>query len=241
MLVIPAIDILNGVCVRLRGGDYGEVSRYDDNPAAVAERFLAAGARRLHIVDLDAAKCGRPSNSSVIRDILSVVSRYGAEAEVGGGLRNEAAVESVFAAGAKYAILGTAAVQNADLRRRLIDCYPGQIIIGVDTRAGKVAVAGWCEDGGISGEDFFNELRDTPPAAVIYTDISKDGMLSGVDASAVSAMATCAPCPLIASGGVRDIDDIRALQAAGNIAGVVVGKALYDNSLPLSEALALSA
>ncbi|MCH9758169.1 MAG: 1-(5-phosphoribosyl)-5-((5-phosphoribosylamino)methylideneamino)imidazole-4-carboxamide isomerase [Proteobacteria bacterium] len=239
MDIIPAIDLLNGCCVRLRQGDYNAVSSYDDDPAAVARRFFVAGTRRLHVVDLDAARSGQPVNHAAIREILAVADEYQATVEVGGGLRTAQAVADILAAGAAYAIIGTAAVKDAALRRTLIADYPGQIIVGVDVKAGYVAVAGWCEDGRIGEADFLAELHDTPPAAIIYTDISRDGMLTGNNVAATTAAAAAAPCPLIASGGIGKLDDVRALITAGNIAGVVIGQAIYTGNLDLSEALQL--
>lgn len=239
MDIIPAIDILDGGCVRLRQGDYNAVSRYDSDPVLVAQRFLDAGAQRLHVVDLDAAKAGQRVNSDAIAAILQLAAGYGAAVEVGGGLRSREAVEEVLAAGAAYAVLGTAAVKDPDLRGALIADHPGQIIVGLDVRGGNVAVAGWHEDSRLSEAAFLSELHGAPPAAIIYTDISRDGMLTGCNVAATAAAAAAAPCPLIASGGIGRLADIEALQEAGNIAGVVVGQALYTGSIALGEALAL--
>lgn len=238
MQLIPAIDLLAGVCVRLTGGDYNAVQVYDKDPAAVARRFFTAGATRLHVVDLDAAKAGVPVNIVSIEKILSVAAECGGEVEIGGGLRTAAAVRDILAVGAHYAIVGTAAVHDAEFRCCISRAHPGQIIVAVDVRAGSVAVSGWCKDSGIREEAFIAGLRDTPPAALIYTDISRDGKLTGVNAAATAAVAAQAPCPVIASGGVRDLDDLRALATYPNISGVVIGRAIYNGTLSLSEALA---
>ena len=240
MEIIPAIDILNGTCVRLRQGDYNAVSVYDDDPAAVAERFLRAGARRLHIVDLDAAKAGKPVNTGIIRAVLDTAAGYQATVQVGGGIRSREAVEDVLSAGAGFVILGTIAVMDAPLRNALIRDYPGRIIIGADVKDGTIAIAGWHEDSHIQEADFFADLGEVPPAAVIYTDISRDGMLSGNNISATRAAAAACPCPLIASGGIGGIQDVRQLKQA-DIAGVIIGRALYTGNIELNEALALCA
>lgn len=241
MHIIPAIDLLGGRCVRLRQGDYNAVSVYDDNPAAVARRFFDAGARRLHVVDLDAAKAGQPVNSAAIQSILAIARDYQAEVEVGGGLRTMAAVEAILAAGAAYAIIGTAAVKDPDFRDAAIKAYPQQIIIGVDVKDGMVAVSGWREDSAIKEADFLAALHDRPPAAIIYTDIRRDGMLNGSNVAATTAAAAAAPCPLIASGGIGTLADVQALRQCGNIAGVIVGQALYTGGVDLGDALALCA
>ena len=239
MWIIPAIDILGGKCVRLRGGDYNAVSVYEDEPAAAAERFLRGGARRLHVVDLDAAKVGAPVNTAAVAAVLAVAAANGAEVEVGGGLRDRAAVAAVLEAGASYAILGTAAVRAVALRDSLIADYPGRIIVGADARDNTLAVNGWLEDSRERMDDFLAGLRQQPPAALIHTDICRDGMLVGVNVAAVSAIADAAPCPVIASGGVGGMADLHALAAAGNVAGVIIGQALYTGAIQLEEALAL--
>lgn len=227
--------------MRLRQGDYAAVSRYDTDPAAVARRFFSAGARRLHVVDLDAAKAGHPVNTAAVTAILAVAREYEAAVQVGGGLRDHAALNTLLDAGASYAILGTAAVKNAAFRREAIAAHPQRIIIGVDAKDGKVAVSGWQEEGGVADTAFLAELHDAPPAAVIYTDIARDGMLNGNNTAATAAAAAAAPCPLIASGGIGGLAHVEALKAAGGIAGVVIGKALYTGDLALDDALKLCA
>lgn len=242
MEIIPAIDLLGGACVRLRQGDYNAVSRYDTAPpASVARQFFDAGARRLHVVDLDAAKAGKPVNGEALASILAVAREYHAVVQTGGGLRNRDSVHNALAGGADYAILGTAAVKDADLRRELCSSHPGQIIVGMDVKDGKVAVSGWLEDSGVAEADFLASLHDTPPAAVIYTDISRDGMQSGNNAAATAAAAAAAPCPLIASGGIGSLAHIEALREAGGIAGVIIGQALYTGKVALPDAIALCA
>ena len=242
MEIIPAIDLLGGGCVRLQQGDYNAVSRYDSSPPReVAQRFLDAGAKRLHVVDLDAAKSGQPTNTAAIAEILAVTRRYDVPVQIGGGLRSRGSVQKILDAGAAYAILGTAAVKDAALRAELVAAHPGQIIVGVDVKDGKVAVSGWTEDSGVSERAFLAELHAAPPAAVIYTDISRDGMQTGNNAAATTAAAAAAPCPLIASGGIGSLAHLEALLASGGIAGVVVGQALYTGKVELADALKLCA
>lgn len=241
MLIIPAVDILDGSCVRLRGGDYDAVIRHDDNPADAAKRFFDAGARRLHVVDLDAAKTGEPTNIAAVQDILADAAAYDAQVQIGGGLRTFAAVETILDAGAAFAVLGTAAVRDETLCAALINAYPGKILVGMDSRDGRVAVAGWCEDGGVDENALLSRLAAAPPAAIIRTDIRRDGMLRGIDAGEAADIAARAPCPLIVSGGVASVADIRALAQVDdgeNILGVIVGQALYGGALSFADAVA---
>ena len=237
MRVIPAIDILDGRCVRLQEGDYGRVTVYRDSPVEMAAVFFDMGVVDLHVVDLDAAKAGRPVNGEIVEGILSLAGRFGAGVQVGGGLRCAESVGWVLGAGARCAILGTSAVRDADFRGRMIDEYPGRVVVGMDCREGWLAVEGWRVEERVSGEDFLRTLGERPPAAVVYTDVSRDGTLSGVNVEATGRMASLAPCPVIASGGVRGVEDVRALRDCGNVAGVVVGRAVYTGDLDLMAVL----
>lgn len=249
MLVIPAVDILDGACVRLRGGDFSAATQYDSDPAAAARRFLDAGARRLHIVDLDAAKSGARKNSEAVRRIIAAAKEYNAKTQVGGGLRTRAAVEEVFAEGADFAVLGTAALRDDALREELVTAYPGKIIVGADSKNRRLAADGWTTDGGADEDEFFAKLENCPPAAVVRTDIGKDGMLAGTDSLEAANIAARMPCPLIVSGGVAGAEDIAALADAsaaaaakknggGEILGVIVGQAFYSGALTFADAIA---
>lgn len=236
--IFPAVDILGGCCVRLAKGDYETVSVYDENPERAAERFLQAGIRRLHVVDLDAAKAGHPVNTAVIADIIATTTDAGASVQVGGGLRDMVAVEQMLSVGASYVILGTAAVRNPDFRHNVINAFAERVILGLDAREEHLAVSGWLESEDVNIFDFLSQLHDLPPAAIIYTDIGRDGMLSGVNRERTRLIAEKSPCPIIASGGVRDMDDLRALAEIDNLAGVIVGRALYTGDITLSEVMA---
>lgn len=239
MRAIPAIDILGGKCVRLREGDYDSAHIFDDDPALVAQRFLQMGARHLHLIDLDAAKSGRPENMATVHAVLSAAQEYDAMVQVGGGLRSMDALREVLDAGAAFAIIGTAAVQSPDFREAAIAEFAGQIILAADVREGCVAVAGWCEQSSMHIDELLAAVRPTPPAAIVFTDIGCDGMMCGVNVEATAQVAAKAPCPVIASGGVRGADDLQALKAASdNISGAVIGRAVYEDITILQPLLA---
>ena len=238
MLIIPAIDLLDGRCVRLREGDYATAQVFEDDPAAAARRFFSLGARRLHVVDLDAAKSGRRENVAAVAAILSAAADYDAEVQVGGGLRTLEAIGETLADGAAFAIAGTAAAREPDFLRRATEEFPGRVMLAADIRDGKVAVAGWRKDSEKTADDLLSAAAAHPPAAIIHTDIRRDGMMSGVDAVAMAAAAEKSPCPLIVSGGVCGEDDARALATAhANIGGVIVGRAAYENPPMLARLL----
>ena len=229
MQVIPAIDILGGKCVRLQEGDYDSARVFGDEPAEMARRFLELGARRLHVVDLDAAKDGKSENIPAIDGVLAAAQKFGAAVQVGGGLRTIAAIRRVLSAGASFAIAGTAA-NRAEFRAEAAAEFPGKMIWAADARDGRLAVSGWREESGGNVGDFLDAMVKCPPAAVIFTDIRRDGMLGGANVEATREAARRAPCPLYASGGVRGEEDVRALVAADdNIAGAVIGRAVYEN------------
>ncbi|MBE8158621.1 MAG: 1-(5-phosphoribosyl)-5-((5-phosphoribosylamino)methylideneamino)imidazole-4-carboxamide isomerase [Betaproteobacteria bacterium] len=229
MQVIPAIDILGGKCVRLREGEYDSARVFGDNPAEMARRFLELGARRLHVVDLDAAKDGESENAAAVGGILAAAGEFGAAVQIGGGLRTIAAIRRVLDAGASFAIAGTAA-QREEFREAAMAEFPGRMIWAADARGGRLAVSGWREESGAEIGEFLDAAAKRPPAAVIFTDIRRDGMLGGANIEATRDVARRAPCPVYASGGVRGEEDVRALAAADkNIAGAVVGRAVYEN------------
>lgn len=236
MDVIPAIDLLGGRCVRLYQGDYDQSQVYNEDPVAVAQRWVDEGANRLHLVDLDGAKAGKPENWQAIRAIAAAID---IPIEVGGGLRDRDRVAALFDLGVRYGILGTAAVENPELVGELSQQYPGQIIVGIDARDGKVATRGWLETSTIEAVDLARQMSDLGAAAIIYTDIARDGTLQGPNIDSLRQVATAIEIPIIASGGVssvRDLLRLLALEPQG-VSGAIVGKALYTGDLSLKEAL----
>ena len=232
MLVIPAIDLLDGQVVRLEKGDFTRCTVYSRHPAQVAERFRAAGAERVHVVDLDGARAGRPVNVEAVRAIAA----SGVQIEVGGGLRDLAAVEQVLGLGAELAVLGTAAVERLDLVREACARFPGRIVCAIDARGGEVAIAGWEQGTGLPAVEVARRVKGAGVTLVEYTDVARDGMFTGVDAEGAARLAREAGVAVVASGGVASLDDVRACRAAG-VAGVIVGKALYEERIDLAEAI----
>ena len=240
MLLIPAIDIKDGKCVRLRQGRMDEVTVFDDDPRDAARRWVDAGARRLHLVDLEGAVEGAPRNAEVIR---AVVSEFpGVDVQVGGGIRDDDTIEGYLATGARYVILGTRAVTTPGFVADACVEFPGHIIVGLDARDGRLAVDGWSKLTRFQVDDFARRVEDCGVEAIIHTDIGRDGMLEGVNVEATERLARDVNVPVFASGGVRDLDDIRALCAAADagIAGAIVGRALYEGTLDFAAAAALA-
>lgn len=237
MIVIPAIDLKDGYCVRLRQGRMDESTVFSDDPVAMAGRWYEEGARRLHIVDLDGAIAGKPKHASVVRQILEAYPDVALE--VGGGLRSERAVEEYLDAGAQWVVLGTVAVKEPELAIKLCEHYPQRIMIGLDECEGYIASDGWVETSRLSALDMARAFSDYPVAAFVHTDIRRDGMMEGINISATLALAKEVSKPVIASGGVRHLDDIRDLHNSESIYGVIVGRALYQGSVHLREALSL--
>ena len=235
MLVIPAIDLMGGEVVRLSKGDFASQTVYSADPADVARRFRAAGAERVHVVDLDGARAGRPVNLDAVRAIVGV----GVPIEVGGGLRTLSDVEQVLEMGAAWAVLGTAAVQRLDLVREACARFPGRIVCGIDARGGEVAVAGWEEGTGLPAAEVARRVKAAGVSLVEYTDVARDGMFAGVDAEGAARLARDAAVEVVASGGVASLDDVRACKRAG-VFGVIVGKALYEKRIELGEAIDLA-
>ena len=236
MEVIPAIDLLEGRCVRLYQGDYEQSEIFDDNPVAMARQWVAQGATRLHLVDLDGAKSGKPENWQAIAAIVQAVD---IPVEVGGGLRDQQRVEDLFKLGVRYAILGTAAVDHPDLVSALSQQFPGQIIVGIDARDGKVATRGWLETSEVDAVELAQQMERRGAAAAIYTDIKRDGTLKGPNIEALRTMAQSVTMPIIASGGVgalRDLLRLLPLETQG-VSGVIVGRALYTGDVSLKEAI----
>ena len=236
--VIPAIDLLGGRCVRLSQGDYDRVSVYGDDPAAVAASFVAAGAPRVHVVDLDGARAGRPHNRDAVRAIVGAAR--GVPVQLGGGMRDEGAVEEALALGVERAILGTAALRDPDLVRASARRFPGRVAVGIDARGGRVAVQGWLETSDVTALDVAKCFADAGVAALVYTEIARDGMGSGPDLDATAALARAVAIPVIASGGVGSDEHVRRAVATAGIAGLIVGKALYEGTVTLARALAIA-
>jgi phosphoribosylformimino-5-aminoimidazole carboxamide ribotide isomerase len=236
MLVIPAIDLMGGEVVRLEKGDFATKKVYSRRPAEQAESFKFSGAKLLHVVDLDGAREGWPVNLDTIGAICRVP---GIEVELGGGLRTLADIEKVLKLGVKYVVLGTAAVERLDLVKQACEKFPGQVRCGIDARNGEVAVAGWVEGTGLKAVDVARRVKEAGVALVEYTDVGRDGMFTGVDAAGASEIQQEAGVEVVASGGVASLDDVRRCKAAG-IAGVIVGKAIYEGRLRLADAVKLS-
>jgi len=235
--LIPAIDLLGGKCVRLSQGEYDRSTVYAEDPATMAEKFAAANIQRLHVVDLDGAKAGTPKNTEAIRRIVSAMG--GIPVELGGGIRTFEAVESTLALGVDRVILGTVALRDPELVRRAAAQFPGRVVVGIDAREGRVATQGWLEDSEISAAELAQRFEDAGVAAIIYTDIARDGMLTGPNLEATAALADQVQIPVIVSGGVSSVGDIRAASemASHGIAGIIVGRALYTGAVALEEAL----
>jgi phosphoribosylformimino-5-aminoimidazole carboxamide ribotide isomerase len=236
VILYPAIDLKNGQCVRLAQGDMARATVFNADPAAQARTFAAAGAEWLHVVDLDGAFAGRSVNGGTVSAILAAVRL---PLQLGGGIRDMAAVESWLGRGVARVILGTAAVKDPALVREACRRFPGRIAVGIDARAGRVAVEGWAETSELSALELARRFEDAGVAAIVFTDIERDGLLGGVDVAGTAALAKSVRVPVIASGGVGGIEDIRRLSDSG-VAGVVVGRALYDGRLDLAAAVALT-
>lgn len=236
MIVIPAIDLKDGKCVRLAQGDFERVTVYADDPVAMALNWQEQGAARLHLVDLDGSLAGTPKNRAQIRDILGAVSL---PVQVGGGIRNRETIEDYLALGVAYVILGTAALRDEQFVRQVCRAYEGRIILGIDAGDGKVAIQGWTENTSASPVSLAQRYADSGLAAIIYTDIRRDGVGTGVNIESTRALAQAVDIPVIASGGVAGVADITRLRGIEEfgVAGVIVGKALYSGALSLTEAL----
>ncbi len=237
MILYPAIDLKRGACVRLVQGDMARATVYADDPAAQARSFVDAGCAWLHVVDLDGAVAGAPVNVAAVSAILDAVE---VPLQLGGGIRDVATVKAWFAAGVARVILGTAAVREPELVRATSRAFPGRVAVAIDAREGRVAVAGWAESTEIEARELALRFEDAGAAAIIYTDIARDGTLEGVNVAATEALARAVNTPVIASGGVATLDDLRALKAIedAGVAGVIVGRAFYDGRIEPRAALA---
>jgi len=240
MLLIPAIDLKDGKCVRLRQGRMEDETVFGDDPVAVAQRWVEAGARRLHMVDLNGAFAGEPVNAAVIRSVAEAFPDL--PIQVGGGIRDEETVQAYLDAGVQYAIIGTKAVSAPHFVNDLCAEFPGHIIVGLDAKDGKVAIDGWSKLSHHSVIDMAQRFEDDGVEAIVFTDIGRDGMMSGVNVESTVGLAQAIRIPVIASGGISAIDDIRALckVADEGIMGAITGRAIYEGSLDLAEAQKLA-
>jgi phosphoribosylformimino-5-aminoimidazole carboxamide ribotide isomerase len=236
MDVIPAIDLLEGRCVRLYQGDYGRSQVYNDNPTEVARQWVEQGATRLHVVDLDGAKAGKPVNTKAIEAIVQAVP---VPVQVGGGLRDRDGVAQMINIGVQQVILGTAAVEDHPLVERLCEEFPGKIVVGIDARNGWVATHGWLETSEVAATELAQQMAELGVATIIYTDIHRDGTLIGPNLDALRELAGSVSIPVIASGGVSSITDLLSLLALEplGVRSVIVGRALYTGDVSLKEAV----
>lgn len=235
MILYPAIDLKDGQCVRLYKGEMDEATVFSDDPAAQARAFVEAGCEWLHLVDLNGAFEGRPVNAAAVESILSAVD---VPAQLGGGIRDMATIEAWLDKGIRRVILGTVAVENPDLVREAARAHPGRVAVGIDARHGKVATRGWAEETEVDATDLARQFEDAGVAAIIYTDINRDGAMQGPNIPATAALANAVSIPVIASGGVSSLDDLISLRNSGApLDGAISGRALYDGALDLKEAL----
>lgn len=233
--IIPAIDIRGGQCVRLLQGDYARETVYGADPLAMAQKWADEGATRLHVVDLDGARDGKPTNLEIIRKIAAALQ---VPVQVGGGIRNHETLDALLDAGVQRCIIGTAAAKNPSWAEETFAIYADAVILGLDAKNGQVAVEGWQETSGTDAISFARYMEEAGAARVIFTDIARDGMLTGPNLEALAQMASALSIPVIASGGVHVASDVTALQTIENIEGVITGKALYEGTTSLKELLA---
>ncbi|WP_294928890.1 1-(5-phosphoribosyl)-5-[(5-phosphoribosylamino)methylideneamino]imidazole-4-carboxamide isomerase [uncultured Paracoccus sp.] len=234
MILYPAIDLKDGNCVRLLRGEMEAATVFGTDPAAQARAFQDAGAQWLHLVDLNGAFAGRPVNGGAVEAILDAIT---VPAQLGGGIRDMATIEGWIERGLARVILGTVAVENPALVTEAALAFPGKIAVGIDARAGRVATRGWAEETDVMATDLARRFEDAGVAAIIYTDIDRDGAMEGPNIPATEALARAVNIPVIASGGVSSLADLRALRATGAISGAISGRALYDGAIDLAEAL----
>lgn len=238
MILYPAIDLKDGQCVRLLRGEMSAATVFGDDPAAQAGNFVAAGCEWLHLVDLNGAFAGAPVNGAAVEAILAAVN---VPCQLGGGIRDMATIEMWLKKGLARVILGTVAVENPDLVRQAAKAFPGQVAVGIDARKGFVATKGWATETTIQATDLARSFEDAGVAALIYTDIDRDGAMGGPNIAATEALSRAVTIPVIASGGVSTLDDLLALRDTGTIAGAISGRALYDGAIDLRAALAVLA
>jgi phosphoribosylformimino-5-aminoimidazole carboxamide ribotide isomerase len=238
VILYPAIDLKDGQCVRLLRGDMARATVFNRDPADQARKFAAAGAQWIHVVDLDGAFAGKPKNAAAVDAILKAVP--GIKVQLGGGIRDRATIKAWLDKGVARVVLGTAAVKNPELVKEACKEFSGRVALGIDAHQGKVAVEGWAESSSLSALELARRFADAGAAAIVYTDIERDGALEGVNLEATAELARAVKIPVIASGGISSLDDIAALKAKG-IPGAILGRALYDGRVDLQSALALAA
>lgn len=238
MILFPAIDLKGGKCVRLYKGDMAQATVFNDSPGDQAAQFVKAGARWIHVVDLDGAFAGKSVNADAVRAILKNAN---VPVQLGGGIRDDDAIAAWLEAGVTRVILGTIALKDPDFVKRACKTFPGKIVVGIDARGGHVAVQGWAETSDMKAVDLARKFEDSGVAAIVYTDIDRDGAMQGPNVDATVAMAKAVSIPVIASGGVSSLDDLATLKrhAKDGIAGVISGRALYDGRIDLGAAIAL--
>ena len=235
MILYPAIDLKDGQAVRLLHGEMESATIFNDNPAAQARIFQDAGCEWIHLVDLNGAFAGQPVNAAAVEEILAAID---VPAQLGGGIRDMATIEAWLAKGLARVILGTAAVEDPDLVRQAAAAFPGRVAVGIDARGGRVATRGWAEETDVTATDLARRFEDAGVAAIVYTDIERDGAMGGPNVEATLALAQAVSIPVIASGGVSSLSDLERLNATGAIAGAISGRALYDGAIDLGAALA---
>ncbi|MBW4331535.1 1-(5-phosphoribosyl)-5-[(5-phosphoribosylamino)methylideneamino]imidazole-4-carboxamide isomerase [Stakelama sp. CBK3Z-3] len=240
LTIFPAIDLKGGSVVRLAEGDMDRATVYGDDPAAQADLFAKAGAHHLHVVDLDGAFAGQSVNGEAVANI---VKTFPGRVQLGGGIRNRAAIEHWFALGVDRVVIGTAALENPDLVREAAAAFPGRIVVAVDAKGGMVATRGWADVSTVSAESLARRFEDAGVAALLFTDVGRDGLLKGCNVEATVALARAVSIPVIASGGVAGMGDIESLRrhVDDGVAGVITGRALYDGRLDLAEAIGAAA
>ncbi|MEP5320917.1 1-(5-phosphoribosyl)-5-[(5-phosphoribosylamino)methylideneamino]imidazole-4-carboxamide isomerase [Marinobacter alexandrii] len=236
MLIIPAIDLKDGECVRLRQGLMDDSTVFSDDPVSMATRWVDAGCRRLHLVDLNGAFAGEPVNGEVVTAIAAAYPEL--PIQIGGGIRNLETIEHYVKAGVAYVIIGTKAVKEPDFVGEACRAFPGKVIVGLDAKDGLVATDGWAEVSEVKATDLAKQFESDGVSSIVYTDIARDGMMQGVNVEATLVMAQASSIPVIASGGITDIEDIRALNAVASqgICGAITGRAIYEGSLDVAEA-----
>jgi phosphoribosylformimino-5-aminoimidazole carboxamide ribotide isomerase len=234
VIIYPAIDLKDGSCVRLVRGEMNSATVFNDDPAAQARAFVAAGFRWLHCVDLNGAFEGRSANADAIRNIRAAIS---IPIQLGGGIRDQAGIERWLEAGIARVVLGTVALRSPELVREVARTHPGRIAVGIDARDGKVAVEGWAETSEVTAGELAQRFADCGVAAIVFTDIARDGTGKGVNVEATAALAALVDIPVIASGGVSSVADLSALASVHNVGGAIVGRALYDGSITPADAL----
>lgn len=236
MLIIPAIDLKDGQCVRLRQGLMDDSTVFSDEPVAMARRWVEAGCRRLHLVDLNGAFAGEPVNGEVVTAIAAAWPEL--PIQIGGGIRNLETIEHYVKAGVGYVIIGTKAVKEPAFVAEACAAFPGRIIVGLDAKDGLVATDGWAEVSELRATDLARQFESDGVSAIVYTDIARDGMMQGVNVEATLTMARASSIPVIASGGITNLDDIRALKAVASqgICGAITGRAIYEGTLDVAEA-----